>query len=167
MVDVMGTLERARLYELEISAQLEHIERLHRIAAKARESNTYSQNLADKLALLESELNEHIDRTVDAKLAALEYISILSGEERGIIEHYYLLGYNWDKIAIKMYMSERRVFLLRKTAIAKLKNYYEPDTGRRDHGNRKKDKDAAGACKYYSGGACTADRCNSVGCGQL
>lgn len=164
MADVMAALERARLYELEISAQLEHIERLHRIAARARESNAYSQSLAEKMAMLDTELNAHIDRTVEAKLTALQYISILEGEERAVIEHYYILGENWDRIAIKTFMSERRVFMLRKSAIAKLKNYYEPETGRRDYGNRKKNTDAEGTCKYYSGGACTAHRCDSVGC---
>ena len=166
MADVMAVLERARLYELEISSQLEHIERLHRIAERAHDSTAYSQSIVEKLALLETELNAQIDRTVDAKLRALEYISILDGEERGVIEHYYILGENWDRIALKLFMSDRRVFLIRKRALGKLKKSYEPEHGKEDsdNGNRKKNKNTQGACKYYSGGACTADWCNSVGC---
>lgn len=167
MADVMAALERARQYELEITAQLEHIQRLYRIAARARESRAYSQEIAEKLAVLEAELNAQIDSTVDAKLQALEYVSILEGEERGVIENYYILGETWDRIALKMYMSERRVFILRKSALAKLTEHFEPEKGRRDYGNRKKTKTAARACKYYAGGACTATGCDSVGCGQL
>ena len=125
MSGVMETLERARQYETEINTQLEHIERLHRIAARARESTAYSQEIAEKLAILERELNAHIDRTVDAKLAALEYISILEGEERGVIENYYILAETWDRIALKLYMSARRVFNLRKSALAKLKKRFD------------------------------------------
>lgn len=164
MADIMAALERARLYEIEITMQLEHIERLRRIASRARESTSYSQEIVDKLYMLERELNDQIDKTVDAKREALEYISVLNGEERAVIEGYYILGETWERVADKLYMSERRVFLLRKSALLKLKDHYAPETGRRSYGNRKKNKDIAGACKYYSGGACTADRCNSVGC---
>ncbi len=164
MADVMAVLERARCYELEVMAQLEHIERLHRIAARARESSSYSQSIVDRLSLLEREINANIDRTVDAKLQALEYISILSGEERGVIERYFILAMTWEQIADKMYMSDRRVYLLRKSALDKLKKRFGTSFDRRNYGNRKKDKDAEGACLHNAGGACCKNRCNAL-CG--
>ena len=139
MADIMAILERARVYEIEVSAQLEHIERLHRIGKRVRESTEYSASLVEKLERLEREVNNQIDIAVDAKLEALEYISILEGEERGLIERYYILAKNWVQIADEMFMSDRRVFLLRKSALGKLKARFEKTTSRRNYGNRDTD----------------------------
>lgn len=139
MADIMAILERARVYEIEVSAQLEHIERLHRIGKRVRESTEYSASLVEKLERLEREVNNQIDIAVDAKLEALEYISILEGEERGLIERYYILAKNWVQIADEMFMSDRRVFLLRKSALGKLKARFENTTSRRNYGNRDTD----------------------------
>ncbi len=124
MADIMAALERARCYEQEIQVQMEHIERLHRIAARAMSSPQRSQEIADKLAVLERRLNAQIDITVDAKLEALDFISILEGEERGVIERYYILGMTWQQIATKMYMSDRRVFLLRSSGLEKMREHF-------------------------------------------
>ena len=124
MADIMAVLERARSYEQEILVQMEHIERLHRIAARALSSPQRSEQIAEKLAVLERVLNAQIDRTVDAKLEAYDYISILEGEERGVIERYYILAMSWQQIADKMYMSDRRVFLLRKSALEKMREHF-------------------------------------------
>ncbi len=120
MPNVMGALQRARKSELEIQTQLEHIEILHRIARRARESSAYAAETVEKLAALERELNRAIDEMVDAKREALRYISFLCGEERSVIEGYYILGKNWQQLSLDLYMSERRVFLLRKSALSKL-----------------------------------------------
>lgn len=120
MAGITAVLERARQYELEICVQLEHIERLHRIMSRAQQSRSYTQRMAEKLAVLETRLNDGIDRAADAKLKALEYISLLSGEERAVIESYYLLGKTWEQIALKLYMSDRRVYLIRKRALKKM-----------------------------------------------
>ena len=121
MNDIMAKLERARECEKEISSQLEHIERLHRIAARERHSSAYSEEIMMKLEALEVELNAQIDRTVDAKEEALALINkYLTGEERAVIERYYILAETWDTVAVKTYMSDRRVFLLRKSALEKL-----------------------------------------------
>ena len=98
MSDVIGTLERARTMELEISTQVEHIERLHRIANRAQNSSAYAQEVVDKLARLERQLNDDIDRMCDAKADALRYISYLSGEERSVIEGYYILAKSWQQL---------------------------------------------------------------------
>ncbi len=120
MTQIMLILKRARQYELEVAAQLEHIERLHRIGRIARQSSEYALEIAEKLRRLERELNEQIDKAVDCKLKALNYISLLEGEENAVIYHYYILGEDWQKIADKLYTSERRVFMLRKSALARL-----------------------------------------------
>lgn len=126
---VIEVLEHARTCELEISVQLEHIERLHRIAARAQKSSDYSQRIMDKLENLEKALNEQIDRSVDAKEEALKYINTLTGEERAVIERYYILGETWEQISHKIYTSERRVYLLRKSALNKLTGGNNNDMG--------------------------------------
>ena len=117
---VMLLLERARQYEAAITAMEEHIRRLKKIASAPHDSFEYAVQIAEKLSRLEHELTRQIDNYVEAKLAALEYISLLEGEERAVIERYYLLHQEWQKIADEMYMSERRVFLLRRSALKRM-----------------------------------------------
>ena len=47
MADVMGTLQRARTLELEVQTQLEHIEMIHRIAKRVRESSAYARETSE------------------------------------------------------------------------------------------------------------------------
>lgn len=149
MSDVMGALERSRTTELEVQIQLEHIEMLHRIARRARESSSYAAETVEKLAGLERQLNSAIDEMVDAKREALRFISYLTGEERSVIESYYILAKSWQQIARDLYMSERRVFLLRKSGLSRLLDRFGGELPRRaghitshsrekehEHGNR-------------------------------
>ena len=124
MADVIAALERARNLELEINTQIEHIEQLHRISKRAVESSAYARETVEKLYRLERELNSTIDRMCDAKKDALVYISYLKGEERSVIEGYYILGKSWQRLANDLYMSERRIFLLRKSGLDKLVSRY-------------------------------------------
>lgn len=124
MADIMAVLERARSYEQEILVNLEHIERLHRIASRASSNAERAVKIAEKLDELERALNAQVDRTVDAKLEAYDYISILEGEERSVIERYYILAMPWREIASKMYMSDRRVYMLRSSALAKMREHF-------------------------------------------
>ncbi len=121
MNDVMDILKRARKCELEISVQEEHIERLRRIARTVKGNRTRCEKIVEKLASLEAETNKMIDKVVDIKREALVLVNDLTGEEKCVIERYYILGETWEQIANKMYMSERRVYLLRKSALIKLK----------------------------------------------
>lgn len=121
MNDVMDILKRARKCEFEISVQEEHIERLRRIARNVKGNRTCCEKIVKKLASLEVETNEMIDKAVDIKREALVLVNDLTGEEKCVIERYYILGETWEQIANKMYMSERRVYLLRKSALIKLK----------------------------------------------
>ena len=124
MADVIAVLERARTLELEIKTEIEHIEQLHRISKRAVQSSAYAKETVEKLARLEREVNDTSDRMCDAKKEALTYISYLTGEERSVIEGYYILAKSWQRLANDLYMSERRVYLLRKSALTKLLNRY-------------------------------------------
>ena len=75
---------------------------------------------APKLARLEREVNTSIDLMCDAKAEALTYISFLTGEERAVIEGYFILAKSWQRLANDLYMSERRIFMLRKSGLDKL-----------------------------------------------
>lgn len=120
MSQIMLILKRARECELEVAAHVEHIERLHRIGRLARESSEYALEIAEKLRRLDKELNDAIDIAYERKRKALQYISMLEGEEQAVINYYYILGKDWLTIADKLYTSERRVFILRKSALSKL-----------------------------------------------
>ena len=119
MADVIAVLERARSLELEIKTQIEHIEQLHRISKRAVESSAYARETR-----LEREVNASIDLMCDAKAEALTYISFLTGEERAVIEGYFILAKSWQRLANDLYMSERRIFMLRKSGLDKLIRRY-------------------------------------------
>ena len=124
MTDFMDKLKYARQYELEIQAELEHIERLHRIMKLPGRSAEYAQGLAEKLAKLERRLNKSIDTAVDRKNEALNLLDSLSGDERTVLYQYYILAKDWQRIADEMYLSERNVYNIRKKAVDKLAAYY-------------------------------------------
>ena len=124
MINFMDKLKYARQSELEIQAELEHIERLHRILKLPGRSAEYAQGLAEKLAALEKRLNKSIDTAVNRKNEALNLLDHLSGDERTVLYQYYILAKDWHKIADEMYMSERCVYNLRKKAIEKLAARY-------------------------------------------
>lgn len=120
MTDFMDKLKSARQAELEIQTNLEHIERLHRIMKLPGRSLAYSQEIAEKLAALETRLNALIDEAVDRKNEALNLLDGLSGDERTVLYQYYLLAKDWQKVSEDLYMSERTVYNLRKSAVEKL-----------------------------------------------
>ena len=130
MTDFMDKLKYARQSEFEIQAELEHIERLHRIMKLPGRSAEYAHGLAEKLAKLEKRLNRSIDAAVDRKNEALNLLDCLSADERTVLYQYYILAKDWQKIADEMYMSERSVYNLRKKAIDKLAaRYMRPSDG--------------------------------------
>lgn len=124
MTDFMDKLKLARQAELEIKTNLEHIERLHRIMKLPGRSLGYSQEIAEKLAKLETRLNGLIDEAVDRKNEALTLLECLAGDERTVLYQYYLLAKDWQKISEELYMSERTVYNLRKRAVEKLAARY-------------------------------------------
>lgn len=121
MYDCIKILKAAREAELEIQAELEHIERLHRILRLPNRTAGYAARMNEKLAALERELNKSIDSACDRKREALACLSSLTGNERTVLYRHYILGEDWQKISEAMYISERNVFNLRKKAMDKLK----------------------------------------------
>ena len=119
MADVIAVLERARSLELEIKTQL-----YRRTSTRAVESSAYARETVAQLARLEREVNTSIDLMCDAKAEALTYISFLTGEERAVIEGYFILAKSWQRLANVLYMSERRIFMLRKSGLDKLIRRY-------------------------------------------
>ena len=117
-------LMKAREAELCVQAEIEHIERLHRIMRTSGKSQRYAEQIAEKLAMLETDLNREIDRAVDIKRKALCILSALDGYERTVIYRYYILGEDWSRIADKMFFSERQVYYYRKSALKKLNDKY-------------------------------------------
>ena len=150
MTEIHTLLHRVRAYEIETQSELEHVERLRRIAARTRGNTTcsaeYAEKICEKLAEMERELNAQVDRTADAKREALVLLSFLEGEERAVIERYYFLAEDWRSISYKLYMSERRVFLLRKSALEKLEKRFGGEGGTKGgkpNGNRCENKTAS------------------------
>lgn len=119
-MNFMDKLKYARQSELTVQAELEHIERLHRIMKLPGRAPEQAQRLAEKLASLEKRLNRTVDLAVDRKNEALDLLDLLEGDERGVLYRYYILGKDWLKVADEMYLSERSVFNLRKRALDKL-----------------------------------------------
>ena len=120
MENYLTLLRAARESELEIQAEVEHIERVHKILKIPHRSAEYAANLTEKLTLLERELNDCIDTAYDRKREALACLSVLVGNERTVLYRYYILGEDWRRIADTMFLSERSVFNLRKSALDKL-----------------------------------------------
>lgn len=120
MNDCLKILKDAREAELEIQAELTHIERLHKILRLPNRSAEYAANMAEKLGGLERMLNASIDSAVERKREALELLSALSGYERTVLYRYYILGEDWRKISDATFLSERHVFNLRKSALERL-----------------------------------------------
>lgn len=123
-MNCLELLKKARECELCVQAELEHIERLHRIMKTSGKSQRYAQQIAEKLARLEAELNAEIDKAVDIKREALCVLSILNGNERTVLYRYYILGEDWNMIADKMFFSERQVYYYRKSALEKINKKY-------------------------------------------
>ncbi len=123
-MDYLEILKSARTAEIAVQAELEQIERLHRIMRNAGHSRAYAETLAENLSKFEKELNESIDRIVDEKREALKIMSVLRGDERAVLYQYYILAKDWRKIADEMYVSERQVFNIRKKALEHLEKHY-------------------------------------------
>ena len=109
---------------LSSARELEQVERLHRIMRNTGHSLAYAQTLSENLAKFERELNDGVDRAVDAKREALIVLSALHGDERAVLYQYYILAKEWRKIADEMFISERQIFNIRKKALARLDRHY-------------------------------------------
>lgn len=120
-------LQPAREQELVSQAHLENIEMLQRIISRFGKNNGTAEEamkILNRLEAEENQLNASIDRLIDYRARALKYIEQLHGEEHAVIFRYYISGESWQKIADKTFMCERRVYLLRRSALKKLEKIY-------------------------------------------
>lgn len=119
-----------------INAKLEQVAELRRLGASApsplfsesRSVGTHSDRVgrtAAKIADLENEINEEIDRLVDLKCQIREIIAAVPDSiQRTILERHYLLGESWEVIAEKVGYSTRHITRLHNMAIEKLEGIY-------------------------------------------
>lgn len=120
-------LQPAREQELVSQAHIENIDLLQRIIERFGKYGGSAEGaikILDRLEAEEKQLNESVDRLIDYRAQAMKYIEKLPGEEHAVIFRYYISGESWEKVAGKTFMSERRVYLLRKSALKKLENLY-------------------------------------------
>lgn len=122
--ELMELLKRARTCRYEIDAQLLHIERLHDVIDRTRDL-TRVKIYTDRLAGLEVKINASISQAADAHSAAQHLLNELHGDEKAVLYRYYILGEDWERVALNLAYSERSVFLIRKRALEKLSKIYE------------------------------------------
>lgn len=123
-----------RHYEISqsIDAKLEQMEKLKRLAQKitagpfteSRAAGGYTDRVgrtSAKILDLENEINEEIDRLVDAKIGIRELILTLPNETmRVILERHYLLHEGWERIAEKLGYCPRHITRLHRRALEML-----------------------------------------------
>ena len=128
------TLKAARSAEMEVRGLMEELERLHRVMQFPCSSGEKAAELSEKLAKIEKHLNIAIDSAVDRKREALSLLSRLKDDEREVLFRHYILCHNWVKISMDLFISERQVYNIRKTALAKLENYRMGNNGTEHQG---------------------------------
>lgn len=124
--ELMALLKRVRSSHYAIDAQLLHIERLHNVIERTRDLERV-QIYTERLAELETKINASINRAADAESEAQHLLNELDGEEKAVLYRYYILGEDWERVALNLSFSERMVFLIRKRALEKLSKIYEEE----------------------------------------
>ena len=118
-------LAPVRNTELVCQTHMKQIDMLHRIIERFKAHNSESmQEVLDKLAREEKRLNQSIDRLIERRDRAMEYINQLTNEEYAVIYRYYIMGQTWDKIAEETYFSIRNVYIIKRKALEKLEKIY-------------------------------------------
>lgn len=119
-----------------IDMKLEQIAELRSLAEKVTVSpfteshaqGTYTDRVgrtAARIADLETEINNEIDKLVEIKLQIRELTASLpDGIQRTIIERHYILNEPWEKISEKIGYSRRHVTRLHDKAIETLEKMY-------------------------------------------
>ncbi|MGN1340310.1 MAG: hypothetical protein ACI4WS_08455 [Oscillospiraceae bacterium] len=123
-------LDPTREQELVCQTHIKQIDMLHRIIERFGKHGGSRENMREilrKLALEEEQLNRGIDSLLDYREPALKYINQLKGDEYTVIYRYYIIGQTWEKIAAEIYFSERKVFLIRHSALNKLEKIYNSE----------------------------------------
>ena len=126
-------LQPVRANELTAQSLMSQIEQADRIIRKytgmtlGKPAEKIVTDTLEKLGKYEQRLNACIDVLVERREHAEKYLNTLDGEEHAVIYAYYFAGKAWRKIAAETYMSDRRVFLLRKRALDKLEQAYNKE----------------------------------------
>ncbi len=135
-MDVKEFLSQHKLIDDSINAKLEEIKELRALATRLSPSLTGESHskgtisdrvgrTAAKIADLENEVNDEIDRLVELKTEIRAMVSSLGDVLlRNLLERRYILGMGWEKIAEDMGYTPRHITRLHNQAIARLQLLY-------------------------------------------
>lgn len=135
-MDVKEFLSQHKIIDDCINAKLDEIKELRSLATRLSPSisgeshcvGTVSDRVgrtAAKIADLEREVNDQIDRLIEVKAEINAMINSLGDILlRNLLERRYLLGFSWEKIAEDMGYTPRHITRLHNKAIARLQLLY-------------------------------------------
>ena len=135
-MDVKEFLSQHKIIDDCINAKLDEIKELRSLATRlspsisgeSRSVGTVSDRVgrtAAKIADLEREVNDQIDRLIEVKAEINAMINSLGDILlRNLLERRYLLGFSWEKIAEDMGYTPRHITRLHNKAIARLQLLY-------------------------------------------
>jgi DNA-directed RNA polymerase specialized sigma subunit len=130
-------LSSTEILNKQIASKLEMKERLKAIAEKTTTSlhttnvsgscsNSKLEETIIKIISLEEEINAEIDLYVDTLKAIRDTINTLEDpEERLVLEYRYINHMSWDEVIGNLGFSERKCFMLHKSALKKLEKEIE------------------------------------------
>ncbi len=125
-MNVSNVLETARICNINIDAKIESLERLYFLIKHATRTKDLDI-LMTKTRRLENEVNAQIDALLETREQAGVLIASLPLEERAIFEQYYINSLDWNVVAEKTHFSIRKVYNLRKSGLAILRELFEGD----------------------------------------
>lgn len=122
-MDVKKTLTECRESALNKFAHMKHEEMLVRIKSRRKEIGLDVSKISNDIEI-EEKIISSSDKIIDV---AMDILSNLSGLEYDVLFYYYIVGYNWDKVADFLHWSIRTVHNARKSAFNKLNAIYEEE----------------------------------------
>lgn len=135
-MDVKEFLSQHKIIDDCINAKLDEIKELRSLATRLSPSlsgESHSVGIvsdrvgrtAAKIADLEREVNDQIDRLIEVKAEINAMINSLDDILlRNLLERRYLLGFSWEKIAEDMSYTPRHITRLHNKAIERLQLLY-------------------------------------------
>ena len=133
-------LLQAQGIDKQIKNKLKQIESLRSLAERATSTispmpHSPAQNTRRmegtivKMLDLENEINVSIDKLLDTKRKVVEVIDLLPKvEHRAVLEHRYICGKTWEKIASEMAYNERSVRRFHKKALCEIEKILGHDS---------------------------------------
>lgn len=127
-------LSQARFLDNAIDAKVIQLEELKKSLERSAGEIRFTENnskpsraylIAEKIILLEEELNNDIDILVDTKIEILHLLKKIDDLTlRTALEYHYLSYLTWEEIADKMYISLRQLYNWNKKAMEILEGFY-------------------------------------------